>query len=285
MKKASLILVWALLCSVVSFAQMRMPAPSPAASVSQAVGATEVAVKYSSPGVKGRTIWGELLPYGKIWRAGANSATIISFQDDVTVGGKELKAGEYSLFVTPKESGAWAIYLDPSGKSVFNYGEDESKVKEAEGIIMLEAKPTMLAESQERLKYYIELTDDNTAHVILRWEKVRLAFEVQTNPKDVAQKSIQAQLGNWYSYASAAQYYIDNDMDMDMASAWIDMSVKLKDDHFFNQWVMATLMAKQGKTADAIKYAKKSKELGEANGGGFYAAYKAKIEKALKDWK
>jgi hypothetical protein len=285
MKKASLILVWALLCSVASFAQMRMPAPSPAASVSQAVGSTEVAVKYSSPGMKGRTIWGDLLPYGKIWRAGANSATIISFQDDVTVGDKELKGGEYSLFVTPKESGAWAIYFDPSGQSVYNYDEDESKVKEAKGIVMIEATPSMVADSQERLKYYIELTGDNSAHVILRWGKVKLAFEVKSNPGDIAQKSVEAQLANWYSYASAAQYYIDNDLDMELASAWAGMALKLNDKHFFSQWVMATLLAKQGKTADAIAHAKKAKELGEATGGGFYAANKSKVEQALATWK
>lgn len=285
MKKASLILVFALFCSVVSFAQMRMPAPSPAASISQVVGATEIAIKYSSPGVKDRKIFGELLPYGKIWRAGANAATMISFQDDVMIGGKELKAGNYSLFVTPKESGAWAVYFDPSGKSVYNYDEDDAKVAAAEGIVMVEVTPKMQKESQERLKYDIAVMDDNKAHVILLWEKVKLAFEVTTSPMDIAKKSIEGQLGNWYSYASAAQYYIDNDMDMEMASAWAGMALKLNDKHFFSQWVTATLMAKQGKTADAIKHAKKAKELGDAAGGGFYNANKAKIETALEEWK
>jgi hypothetical protein len=284
MKKASLMLALALLCSFAAMAQMRVPAPSPAASVSQVVGATKISIDYSSPAVNGRAVWGGLVPYGKIWRAGANGATSISFQDDVTVGGKALKAGTYSLFITPMESGDWKVFFDPSGKSVFSYNEDEAAVTAAEGVVMTMAAPKMHDAKRERLTYYIDLIDEGTAHVIMRWDSAELAIEVKVDAKAVAQKSIEGQLSNWYTYASAADYYASNGLDLGKAQSWAEMSVKLQD-HFFNKWVMANVMAKKGDKKEALKYAQEAQAFGEKNPSNWYSAYKDKIAAAIAEWK
>lgn len=284
MKNLSIALVLTLFCSVAAFAQMRVPAPSPSASVSQVVGATKISIDYSAPGVRDRKIWGGLLPYDKIWRAGANSATSITFQDDAEVAGEKVEAGSYSLFITPKKEGAWSVYLDPSGKSVFNYDQDEDKVQEAEGVIMLEAEPKMVDDSKEHLAYHINPLDQNTAHIVLRWENLMLPMEVKVNTVGVASKSIESQLGDWYAYANAAKYYAENDLDLDKAQTWTEMSVENKD-HFYNKWVMAMIMNKKGNTEKAIEYAEAAKEYGEEKPSNFYNSYKEEIEASLKEWK
>lgn len=284
MKKFSMVLVWVLLCGATAFAQMRVPAPSPAASTSQVIGATKVSIEYSAPGVKGREIWGGLQPYDKVWRAGANAATAITFQDDVTFAGKDVKAGTYSLFVTPKKDGDWSVYLDPSGKSVFDYGQDEAKIKEAAGVIMASVAPKMMKENKEFLAYHINLLNQETAHLVLRWEKLMLPMEIKVNTIGVAQKSIEGQLNNWYTYANVAKFYVDNNLDLDKAQAWVENSVKLQD-HFYNKWVMALVMSKKGETKEAVKYAKAAKAFGDENPSNFYNAYKNAIETSLKEWK
>lgn len=180
----SLLLAFALVLTstFAAFAQLQAPSPSPAASVSQVVGFTKISIDYSSPGVKGRTIFGDLQKYGETWRAGANGQTIIEFSTGVSVGGKNLPAGKYSIFITPAATGEWTIHLNKKAESVYAYMKD-GKIDEAavaaDDAASVKASPKM-GENTERLTYTISADNNKVATVTMAWEKVKVSFQVDT---------------------------------------------------------------------------------------------------------
>ena len=179
-----LLLAFALVISssFAAFAQMQSPSPSPAASVSQVVGFTKISIDYSSPGVKGRKIFGELVKYGESWRAGANGQTVIEFSTGVSVGGKDLGPGKYSIFITPSDSGEWTIHLNKKAESVYAYMKDD-KIDEAalsaDDAVAVKVTPKM-GENTERLTYTISAENNKVATVTMAWEKVKISFQVDT---------------------------------------------------------------------------------------------------------
>ncbi len=169
--------------SSTSFAQLQVPAASPAASVSQVVGFTKISIDYSSPAVKGRKIFGEIEKYGVTWRAGANAQTIIEFSTGVSVAGKNLRAGKYSIFITPMESGDWTVHLNSKAASVFAYMKDGKIDEEAvakDDAVSFKVTPNMAADAMERLTYWISAGNNKVATVSFAWDKVRLSFPVDT---------------------------------------------------------------------------------------------------------
>jgi hypothetical protein len=179
----SFLLAFALLIAstFTAFAQLQSPAASPAASVSQVVGFTKINIDYSSPAVKGRKIFGEIEKYGVTWRAGANAQTIIEFSTPVSVGGKNLRAGKYSIFITPAATGEWTVHLNSKAASVFSYMKD-GKIDEAavaaDDAVSFKVAPT--AGNTERLQYHISAENNKVAKVTMAWEKVVLSFMVDT---------------------------------------------------------------------------------------------------------
>ena len=179
---ASAILLMAAL-PLTSFAQMQAPAASPAASVSQNVGFTKISIDYSSPAVKGRKIFGEIEKYGVTWRAGANAATIIEFSTGVSVGGKNLRPGKYSIFITPQASGEWTVHLNSKASSVFAYMKDGKIDEEAlakDDAVAIKVAPVMSNEVHERLQYSISAGNNKVAKVTMSFEKVKISFDVDT---------------------------------------------------------------------------------------------------------
>lgn len=167
--------------SIAAFAQLQTPAASPAASVSQVVGFTKISIDYSSPAVKGRKIFGEIEKYGVTWRAGANAQTIIEFSTPVSVAGKNLRAGKYSIFMTPAETGEWTVHLNSKAASVFSYMKD-GKIDEAavaaDDAVSFKVAPA--AGNTERLQYHISAENNKVAKVTMAWEKVVISFMVDT---------------------------------------------------------------------------------------------------------
>tara|TARA_Y100001956_G_C4035697_1_gene148332 strand:- start:9 stop:614 length:606 start_codon:yes stop_codon:yes gene_type:complete len=175
------------------FAQMQRPAPSPAASVSQVVGFTKISIDYSSPAVKGRKVFGELEPYGKTWRAGANSATTINFSTGVKIGDQTLRPGTYSIFITPQASGAWTVHFNKDAKAVFAYMKDGNIDEEAlakDDAVAVKVEPVALDHSMERLMYMISAENNKTAKVMMVWDKTMIAVDVDTMVDDTL-KSIE----------------------------------------------------------------------------------------------
>ncbi|HSP86824.1 MAG TPA: DUF2911 domain-containing protein [Ignavibacteriaceae bacterium] len=155
-----------------SFAQKDQIRVSPKASVMQEVGLTEVKVDYNRPGVKGRTVWGELVPYNKVWRAGANEATIISFSSDVSIEGKKLPAGKYSFFAVPNKN-EWTLIFNKVAEQwgAFEYNE-------AEDALRITVKPQS-NNFTEWLTYSFEKTGDKAATLNLKWEKIKVPFKIE----------------------------------------------------------------------------------------------------------
>jgi hypothetical protein len=162
-------------------AQIQAPAPSPAAFVSQVVGFTKITVDYSSPAVKGREIFGAIEKYGTPWRTGANGQTIIEFSTPVSIGGKNIRAGKYSIFMTPMESGDWTVHLNGKAASVFTYMKDGKIDEEAmakDDAVSFKVAPA--AGNTERLQFHISAEDNKVAKVTMAWEKVMVSFMVDT---------------------------------------------------------------------------------------------------------
>lgn len=255
-------------------AQLQLPQPSPKASVMQQVGLTDITIDYSSPAVKGRTIWGELLPYNKVWRAGANASTKITFSKDVTIEGSDVSKGTYSLFIIPSQS-EWTIILNK------DVNASEGSYKESEDQIRIKAAPKAI-ENHERLTYSFSDFNEEGAVVNMEWEKVRVSFKVNVATGKQAAENIDKTLGaTWMQYNNAARYYYDQ-KDYNKALEYANLSLSLSS-QWFNNWVKAQILAAKGMTKDAYSYAVKAKELGDQNPGGFF--FKAQVEKALEDWK
>ncbi len=165
-----------------SFAQLQVPAASPSSYVSQNVGFTKISIDYSSPAVKGRKIFGEIEKNGVTWRAGANAQTVIEFSTAVSIGGKNLRAGRYSIFITPQASGEWTIHLNGKANSVFFYMKegvmDEAAITQDDAA-SVKVAPVM-GENTERLTFTISAENNKVAKVTMAWEKVKISFMVDT---------------------------------------------------------------------------------------------------------
>lgn len=226
-----------------------LPRPSPNASVSQTVGITTISITYSRPGVKGRPIWGSLVPYNEVWRTGANENTTIRVSTPFKIGGKELPAGIYGLQTIPT-SAAWTVILSKDADlwGAFNYKQEDDAVR-------FQATP-QAAEAKERLSFSFEDVTDTSATVVLEWEKVRLPFQIEVDtPKLVVDKAKTAL--RWQSSYQAANYCLQNDTCLDEAGRWLDASIAVQET-FPNLRAKAQLLAKKNDFKGAAAWGDKA---------------------------
>ena len=260
-----------------SQAQLQLPAPSPKATVSQTVGLTDITIEYSSPGVKGRKIWGELVPYNEIWRAGANAATKITFSNDVTIEGTKVPKGSYSLFIKPVQNGNWTIMLNKDASA------SVSDRKEADDVVKVNVKPVQ-SDFNERLAFNITDFDDNKAVVNMEWENIKLPMTVTVDTDNQAISNIDRTLGgSWRNYANAARYMLETKKDYDKGLTYINRAIDLSPDQWYSHWIRAQLLKEKGMNKEAIEAAQKAKTLGDKEGEGFF--FRSQVEKALAEWK
>ncbi|MCB0429936.1 MAG: DUF2911 domain-containing protein [Flavobacteriales bacterium] len=283
MKKTALFLFAA--CMTGSLSAQDLPAPSPAAKVEQRVGLTGISVVYSSPAVKGRQIWGGLVPYGEVWRTGANKATQVTFSDDVTVAGQAVKAGSYALFTIPGES-EWTVILSSNTEQ---WGS--GSYKQEEDVLRIQATPSEVP-MRERMTFVFNNTTDKSTELTLEWEKLAVAIPIGVDVEAKAQKNIEEALANakaddWQVYRNAARYSVQSGKNLDKALDWINKAISIKNDSWLVHSVKADVLAALGKHKEAIESNKKAIELGEAeakqNGEKF--AYKSDLEKEIETWK
>lgn len=257
-----------------SAAQLQLPQPSPAASVTQTVGLTDITIEYSSPGVKGRTVYGGLVPYNQVWRTGANAATKISFSKDVTIEGNKVPKGKYSIFTIPSATEFTVILNKDLNASADSYKKEDDQLR-----VVAKTKP---CEFRERLAFMFSNFTDSQTSIDFEWDKTRVSFNVNVDTDAQAAENIDKELGRtWRTYNSAARYHLDNKKDLETGMKYADQSISLKED-WFNTWTKAQLYSAMNKPADAYKYAMKAKELGDKSSSFFY---KDQVEKALVDWK
>jgi hypothetical protein len=258
-------------------ADLELPRPSPTAKVTQQVGLTDVTVEYSCPGVKSRKIWDGLVPYDKMWRTGANTATKITFSKDVTFADKPVPAGSYALFTIPTK-GAWTVILNKKA----DQPGTATEYKADQDLLRVQVKPKA-APFRERLAFgFSDMTDDK-ASLDLEWEKLRLSIPIGVATSQQVAASIMNTLDNtWRPYANAARYMLETKKDYDAGLKYIDQSLALKED-WFNDWIKAQLFAAKGDYKDAVATGDKAQALGDKAGPGFFAA--GDVKKALGDWK
>lgn len=266
----------ALLAGSVSAQQLNLPRPSPKASVSQTVGVTDIDIHYARPGVKGRTVWGELVPYGEVWRTGANENTTITFSTPVRVGGKELPAGTYGLQTIPTQN-EWTVILSKDAElwGAFNYKPENDAVR-------LQAKPEA-ADHQERLSFEFDDVTDDSAKVVLRWEKVQVPFTVEVGTQKAVLDSMRTAM-RWQTPYQAANYCITNNTCPQEASRWLDASIALEGT-FVNHRAKATLLAKNNDFKGAVAHGEKALAAAKASQTPPQPAQVQELEKQLADWK
>lgn len=268
----------ALGASAAAAQQLPLPAPSPRATVTQTVGITEVSVDYSSPGLRGRKPFGaakdSLVPFGQLWRAGANAATKVTFSRDAVVADKPVPAGTYSLFFIPNAK-SWTVVLNKN-KDASNQSYDEKQ-----DLLRFEAKPDK-APKRERLTYLFANTTDDATRIDMEWDEIRVSIPVKVDTAAHTAAVIEQHVdANWRPLANAARYYADTAKDAQRAIELIDASIAVKAT-WFNLWVKAQILANGGNFKDAYPLAEKAYELGNKDS---YFFWKADVEKALADWK
>ncbi|WP_333693835.1 DUF2911 domain-containing protein [Flavobacterium sp.] len=251
-------------------AQVKTPAASPRANFEQTVGLTEIEIDYSRPSAKGRKVFGDLVPFGKMWRTGANQNSMITFSDDVTVDGKTLKKGKYALFVTPKADN-WEVifYTDTE-----NWGTPE-KFDEAKVAARVNVKPEVLNRAVETFTISLNNVDNDFFHLEFAWEKTLAAVKIEVPTKKLAMASIDKVLAGPSAgdYFSSAQYFYQSNGDMAKALEYVNKAVEMtaaKGTPFWYNRLKSLIQAKNGDKAGAIETAKISLEAAEKAGNADY---------------
>ena len=259
--------------------QIKTPQASPLQKLEQIVGLTEVSLEYSRPSMRGRRIYGDLVPYGKMWRTGANANSKITFSDPVTIGGKELKAGSYSIFTKPDAS-KWDVYFY---EDVNNWGIPE-KWDDSKVAAQVSISPNPLSMDIETFTMTFGNLENNSAVLGIMWEKTYVGVPISFNTDKIVSASIQRAMGgpNANDYYAAAVYYFESGKDIKQAKEWIDKSLGMMENPAFYQVRQKSLIyAKSGDKKGAIQAAKKSLELAKAAGNSDYVALN---EKSLREW-
>jgi len=240
-----------LLCAAAAEAQpiVKLPDASPRARVEQTVGLTDLSVTYARPAVKGRKVWGDLVPFGQVWRAGANENTVVTFSTAVTVEGKPLAAGKYGLHMIPAEAGAWTVIFSNNsanwGSFSYDAKDDALRVQVA----------TEAAPPEERLHYTIDDVTETGAAISLRWEKLRVPIHVGVDANAVTVANLRQQLFGLPQFFAkgwndAAGWLVQHDTSLDTAAEWVERGLKIQPT-FTGHMLKARLLDKKGDTAGA----------------------------------
>src|SRR5438105_12547220 len=230
--------------------ELNIPRVSQRASVTQRIGLTDITIAYHRPSVGGREIWGKTVPYGKVWRAGANENTTITFTDDVTLKGMLLGAGTYGLHTIPDKD-QWAIIFSKNSTSWGSFSYDEK-----EDALRVTVKPRA-AEAFEQLTYTFEDVKPESAVATLRWEKLAVPFQIGVDLKAVVLRSIKNELRSvggftWAGYDEAAQWCLDNNYNLEEALKWEETSIQ-GEPRFDNWETKSRILSAMGKKDDAYK--------------------------------
>lgn len=254
--------------------QLRTPRPSPDATVTQIIGVTEVKIDYSSPAVKGRKIWGELVPFGEIWRTGANEITSITFSDPVKINGTELPAGTYGIHTLPGES-EWEFIFSKDTKVDGSSNFDKEKE-----VLRVKAKPEE-HHFMERMTFLFTDVTDNSASVNLLWDKLKVSFKIETNTQELFLSKAREQL-SWSPTFQAAQYCLTNNTNLEEAYKWIEASCLISE-VYWNTRVKAQIQNKLGMKNEAIATMEEAIALGSKMEDAPFDY--ENMKKMLEDWK
>ncbi|MCC6412546.1 MAG: DUF2911 domain-containing protein [Saprospiraceae bacterium] len=280
MKKLLSLCTFAVLLTFTVNAQIKTPQPSPLAKISQEVGLSKVDVEYSRPSAKGRKIFGELVPFGEMWRTGANASTKVTFGDDVKIGGTTVTKGTYALYVTPNMKD-WSVIFY---KNTSFWGVPGKDFNEADVAAKVTVPVTTLAENVESFTINVDNLRNSSFDLVIEWEKSRVSVPVMmdTDTKVMADIKSQMEGPSASTYYQSARYYYEEKKDMNMALAWVQMALDKGGEKFWIVRQKALILAELGRYKDAIATAERSTELAKAEGNGDYPRMN---DKSIAEWK
>ena len=235
--------------------KIEFPAPSPACTLKQRVGVTDIEINYSRPGLKGRVVVGKIDPYGEVWRTGANNATRITFSTPVKLQGSNLDAGTYELFTIPGKD-EWTVILQKAAKQWGAY-----QYKQENDTLRVTARPVALTDPVETFTIDINDIRDESATLNLIWADWRVPVKLEVDVVAILKPQIEAAMASDAAkkpYAQAAMFYRDHDLDLKQAAAWMDTAIAAQPDAYYLLYHKARILAKMGDKAGAIAMAEKS---------------------------
>lgn len=286
MKKINVIaLILMVVFTTTNIIAQELPQPSPAAKVEQRIGLTDVTVEYSRPSVKNRTIWGDLVPFDKIWRTGANASTLVTFSDDVKIDGQALKAGTYAFFTIPAKGADWTVMFN----SVTD-GWGAGKYDKANDVLTLSTTP-IKGMYQESLRFSIEKLTGTSGSLVLAWDVVAIDLKIEVDVETKAWANIDKAIAEVTDenkagvYRNAAKHSAASGKRLEEGLKWINASIEAKES-WYSYWVKADVQHAAGDNAGAIASAKKAIEIGEAGATAEKPfGYKERLEKAITEFK
>ncbi|NWF50010.1 MAG: DUF2911 domain-containing protein [Ignavibacteriaceae bacterium] len=261
--------------------QLTTPDASQKASISQQIGLTDITINYHRPGVKGRSVWGDLVPLGEVWRAGANENTVISFSTDVKVNGNNLKAGKYGIHMIPGKD-EWIIIFSNNFWSWGSY-----YYKPEQDALRIKVKPEK-SEFCEWLEYRFNSADASSTNISMNWENLKVNFLVEVDVHKTVLESFEKELDNmagffWQGWNQAAYYCLANNTNLETALSWSDKSIGINK-NFQNQMTKVMILEKLGRNNEATelkKTALESSTENEVNTVGYTYLQSGKVDEAI----
>lgn len=277
MKKALLAIALFAVCIVTHAQNLRTPSPSTTQTIKQDLGLNSVELSYSRPNMKGRKIFGDLVPFGKIWRTGANNATTLTFADTVTIGNVKVPAGTYGLLTMPDKDN-WTIIitkqLDVTSPAAYKMSED---------VVRVSAKPMTTGTPIETFTMQFGNIASGNCDLQMMWENTAVSLPISTE----VDSKVMAQINSIMTkdnrpYFAAAQYYADNGKDMNQSLTWFNKAIEQNPDAFYMYYQKARVLAKLGKKSEALETAKKGIETAKIAKNDDYVALNEKLIASLK---
>ena len=267
--RTPILMVTVLLCIKVLCAQhfnihnpITLPDKSQKSVITQRIGYTDIIINYHSPGTRGREVWGKLIPYGEVWRAGANENTVITVTDNVQIGGHELEAGSYGLHLIPKEN-QWTFIFSDNHTSWGSYFYDEK-----EDALRVTVPVESNQEHREWMSFDFNKRERDSLSLVLSWSDKKAELDFTLDVDNIALKHIRNQLRSdayweWFSWCQAADYCAEYNINTDEALRWIDKSIAMQEK--FSNWdVKAKLLKQSGDEAGAELAIQRAIEVGNA---------------------
>jgi len=277
MKKILFLAVALYFISSTEAQQLTTPQPSPTATIKQNFALSNIEISYSRPGVKGRKIFGDLVPFGNVWRTGANNATTITFGEEVTIGGKKVAAGKYGLVTIPNAN-EWTIIitkqLDVTSPSAYKQDQD---------VVRVMAKPEKTPFTIETFMITVDDIKSNSCNIGMGWENTWVSFPITADVDGKVMNQIKSTMeGDNRPYFNAALYYIDNGKDLNKAVEWLDKAYTQNPEAFWVLYQKARAQKMLGKKNDAVATSNKSMELAKKAKNDDYVSLNEKLQKEMK---
>ena len=277
MKKAFFLAAALYIFNLTEAQQLTTPQPSPTANIKQNFALSNIEISYSRPGVKGRKVFGDLVPFGKVWRTGANNATTITFGEEVMIGGTKVPAGKYGLLTIPNQN-EWTFIISKQTNvtSPADYKQDQDLVR-------VTAKPATMPFSIETFMISIDNIKGNSCSIGMGWETTWVSFEVTADVDGKVMQQIKNTMENDNRpYFNAALYYIDNGKDLNKAVEWLDKAYAQNPEAFWVLYQKARAQKMLGKKNDAVATSNKSIELAKKAKNDDYVSLNEKLQKEMK---